>query len=95
MKDICVPIPNFGDENFAEIELKVGDKKIKYNYRVVSFLWESEDDNRLSDDEVSLSLVRIERLKSAINTYDKDWELIQIFTPGENASHIQVLYRKK
>lgn len=95
MKDLCVPIPNFGEEQFAEIELKVGEKHIRYNYRVVSFPWDVESDRRDHTDDVSLSLARIHRLKESINGYDKDWELIQIFNPSENASHIQVLYRMK
>lgn len=95
MKDLCVPIPNFGDEEFAELELKIGKKKKKFSFRVVSFPWDVEDDLSVSDDELEISLARIHRLKKEIEGYDKDWELIQIFNPPENADHIQVLYRKK
>ena len=95
MKDLCVPIPNFGDEQFADIEIKVGKRQMNFNYRVVSFPWDLEDDLRTDSDELELSLVRIYRLKKAIEGYDKNWELIQIFNPAENASNIQVLYRKK
>ncbi|MFW5820479.1 MAG: hypothetical protein ACOCWA_04265 [Bacteroidota bacterium] len=95
MKDLCVPIPNFGDQQFAEIEIKVGKKRTNLNYRVVSFPWEEEDDFSKNADELELSLVRIYRLKKAIEGYDRGWELIQIYNPSENASHIQVLYRKK
>jgi hypothetical protein len=95
MKDLCVPVPGFGDSEYAEITLTVGDKKQLLNYRVESFPWESEEDGSHKDDEISASLVRIERLKKAIKEYDKAWELIQIFTPSENAASIQVLYRKR
>lgn len=95
MKDLCVPVPNINDEEFAEIQVKVGDKKQNYNYRVVSFPWESGIDETGKEDDLELSLLRIQGLKSALKNYDKSWELIQIFTPAENASHIQVLYRKK
>ena len=94
MKDLCVPIPNFGENEMAEIELRVGDHKIEYNFKVESFAWEVEDELTDKDDEVANSLARISRLKTAIKNYDKDWELIQIFTPSENATHIQVLYRR-
>ena len=94
MKDLCVPIPNFGENEMAEIELRVGDQKIEYQFKVESFAWEVEDELTHEDDDVANSLARITRLKSAINNYSKDWELIQIFTPSENATHIQVLYRK-
>lgn len=95
MKDLCVPIPNFGDEQFADIEIKVGEKRSNFNYRVVSFPWDVEDDLTSGGDELALSLARIYRLKKAIEGYDENWELIQIYNPAENASHIQVLYRKK
>jgi len=95
MKDLCVPVPGFGDSEYAEITMTVGEKKQLINYRVESFLWESEEDNSHKSDEISTSLLRIERLKKAIKDYDKTWELIQIFTPAANSGSIQVLYRKK
>lgn len=95
MKDLCVPIPNFGDDEIADIELRVGDKKISYSFRVESFAWQIEDELSVENDDVSTSLARIHRLKKAIEGYDKKWELIQIFTPGDNATHIQVLYRRR
>ena len=95
MKDLCVPIPAFGEDEIADIELRVGDKKISYSFRVESFPWEVEDELSVKDDDVSASLARIYRLKRSIEGYDKNWELIQIFTPNENARHIQVLYRKR
>jgi hypothetical protein len=95
MKDLCVPVPNFGEDEIADIELRVGDEKISYSFRVESFPWEVEDELSIADDDVSASLARIYRLKRSIEGYDKDWELIQIFTPNDNAKHIQVLYRKR
>ncbi len=95
MKDLCVPIPNFGEDEIADIELRVGDKSISYSFRVESFPWEVDDELSVTNDDVSASLARIYRLKRSIEGYDKDWELIQIFTPNDNARHIQVLYRKR
>lgn len=95
MKDLCVPIPNFGEDEIADIELRVGDEKISYSFRVESFAWQVEDELSVTEDDVSASLARIYRLKRAIEGYDKDWELIQIFTPNDNARHIQVLYRRR
>jgi hypothetical protein len=62
---------------------------------VESFPWEVEDELSVANDDVSASLARIYRLKRAIEGYDRDWELIQIYTPNENARYIQVLYRKR
>jgi hypothetical protein len=95
MRDLCVPIPGFNDSEHAEIILNFSGKKQTINYRVESFLWDSEEDLFHDGDNVSVSLARIERLKKSIREYDKNWELIQIFTPAENAQSIQVLYRLK
>ncbi len=95
MKELCVPLMHFGEEESAEITLKVGNKKVNFDFRVVSFPWEAEDDYSNGDDELSRSLARISRLKSSIKNYDHSWELMQIYTPLEDAKFIQVLYRKK
>ncbi|HKL07803.1 MAG TPA: hypothetical protein VJ896_03455 [Bacteroidales bacterium] len=95
MKDLCIPIPGFGENEIAELHLKVGDQKISYDFRVESFPWDTEDELNGNSDEITQSLARISRLKKAIQNYDKSWELIQIFTPADHASYIQVLYRKK
>jgi hypothetical protein len=95
MKDLCLPIPDFSEDEIADIELRVGGRKIQYSFRVESFPWEVEDELSINEDDISASLARIYRLKRSIQSYDKDWELIQIYTPSENAQHIQVLYRRK
>ena len=96
LKDVCIPIPGFGEEEVAELHLKIGDRKISYDFRVESFPWDVEDElNNGDDDDVSRSLARIERLRNSINRYDKSWELIQIFNPRKNARYIHVLFRKK
>jgi len=95
MKDLSIPIPGFKDYDNAEIILKVGGKQIQFNFRVVSFPWDDDKDTIIYDDPVARSLARIYRLKEAIEGYDKQWELIQIFNPSEGTGHIQVLYRKR
>ncbi len=94
MKEICIPVPHFGDKDIAEVSLTVGGKKLNYQFRVESFPWDTTQEN-VSLDEMERSLSRINNLKSAINEYDSGWELIQIYTPVETASYIQVLYRKR
>ncbi len=95
MRELCIPIPGFNSDQTAEIKLKIGKEEISYDFRVISFLWDIEDELSIEEDELSKSLARITRLKTAINEYSKEWELIQIFNPAEDASFIQVLYRKK
>jgi hypothetical protein len=93
IKDLCIPLPDLANDQIADVEVTVGDKKLKYHFRVESIPWDTGDE--LSGKYESSSLEMIYRLKKAINNYDKNWELIQIFTPPENAKFIQVLYRKK
>jgi len=95
MKGLCVPVSNFGENEIADIQLTIGGTKTTYSFRVESFPWDVEDGPGKFDDNLSMSLARIERLKNAINNYDSDWELIQIFTPADNSKFIQVLYRKR
>lgn len=95
MKDLCVPIPNFGEQEIADIELKVGQERMQYSFRVESFPWDVEDDLTIDQDDISRSLARIHRLKKAIESYNPEWELIQIYNPNENARFIQVLYRRR
>jgi hypothetical protein len=98
MKEICIPIPSFGEDQIAEVILTVGDKKMSYSYRIESFPW-NVDSNLNVTDEFSehehASFDQIMMLRSALASYDKGWELIQIFTPRKGATHIQVLYRKR
>jgi hypothetical protein len=95
MKEICIPIPFLKDSEVAEVEVTVAGKKIRVDFRVESFPWEAENEFSSLTDPLEKSLARIYKLKSAIENYDKAWELIQIFNPDEHADHIHVLYRKK
>lgn len=95
MKELCVPVPILSGDEIAEITVVVKGKMAKYNYRIESFPWEVEDELSQIEDPLAKSLTRIYRLKQAIESYDKNWELIQIFNPAENDTHVQVLYRKR
>jgi hypothetical protein len=95
MKEICIPIPYLKDNEIAEVEVALAGKRIRYDFRVESFPWETENEFRTLSDPLERSLARIYKLKSAIEEYDKEWELIQIFNPDEHSDHIHVLYRKK
>ena len=96
MREICVPIPFTDDNQVAEVEVKFEDKKITLAYRLESFLWDVSDDPEFNpEDDISEKLMKIFKLKKAIEEYDKNWELIQIFTPAEKSKYIQVLFRQK
>ncbi len=96
MKEICIPVQAFGEEEIAEVTLTVGNKKISYSFRVESFPWSIENaKHEVNEDSQHATMEQIMQLRSAIAAYDKGWELIQIFTPSVGATHIQVLYRKR
>jgi hypothetical protein len=93
MKEVTIPLPNFLEEQIAEVEVKINGKKRKFNFRIESFPWGAiPGEDRDPNSEIT---ARIERLRNNIESYNKSWELIQIFAPAENAKHIQVLFRQK
>jgi len=94
MHDICVPIPHFRENEIAEVEVKIGDKKTGFNFRVESFNWEVTDSKFSELTPVSI-VERISHLRNNIESYDKNWELVQIFTPPQGSKYIQVLFRQK
>ncbi len=98
MKEICIPVPGFGEDQIADVTLTVGDKKVCYSYRVESFPWiieQLQKDEDSPDENEHATPEQIMNLRKYLGEYDKGWELIQILTPSRGASHIQVLYRKK
>jgi hypothetical protein len=88
MKDVVIPLPDFLDKQFAEIEVKINGKKRQFNFRVESFRWEPENDVWLIEDKIKM-------LQEELKNYNEIWELIQIFKPKEGSKFIQVLFRQK
>jgi hypothetical protein len=95
MNELCVPVPGITENDVAEVTVAVKGKKIKYEFRVESFLWDIDESLANTKDPLVISLGKIYKLKHAIESYDKNWELIQIFNPSEGSDHVHVLYRKK
>ncbi|MFH1194904.1 MAG: hypothetical protein V1720_04280 [bacterium] len=93
MPEISIPVPSFKENQVAEVELTINGKKKKYNFRIESFKWiaEKQQANNLSDATGN----KIQKLKSFIEDYDEDWEIVQIYAPPEKSEFIQVLFRKK
>ena len=92
MKDITIPLPNFLEEQIAEVEVKINGKKRRYNFRVESFPWEVTNNDI---DKIEVVSSKIKNLRKELGNYSKDWELIQIFNPSEDAKNIQVLFRQR
>ena len=87
MKDVSIPLPDFLDQQIAEIEVTINGKKRQYNFRIESFRWEPDD--------VTLPVTdKIKTLREGLESYDKSWQLIQIFRPDEHSKFVQVLFRQ-
>ena len=96
MKEICIPISNLGEDEIVDVMVTIGGKKMSYSFRVESFPWSVSSEQNTSENEtLHATLDQINKLRFSLDSYDKGWELIQIYTPRAGASHIQVLYRKK
>ena len=87
MKDISIPLPDFLEQQIAEIEVKINGKKRQYNFRIESFRWEP-------DNEAWSVTKKVNMLREELEKYDKSWRLIQIFKPDENSKFVQVLFRQ-
>lgn len=95
MTDLCIPVPQLGEQQIAEVIVKVGDKKSAFNFRLESFNWNGEE---IPDKDMEYSFhseVQINKLRTLIEGYDKNWELIQIFKPKPGSKYVQVLFRQR
>lgn len=95
MNELCIPLPVFEEGQVADVEVKIGDKKKRFSFRVESFHWETDKAELPLSDKLLETAQRIEKLKQSIESYDKGWELIQIFTPEPASAFIRVLFRKR
>jgi hypothetical protein len=88
MRDVNIPLPDFLEQQIAEIEVTINGKKRQYNFRIESFRWEP-------DGEIWTIKQRLDLLREGLENYDKSWRLIQIFKPNEDSKFIQVLLKQK
>ena len=98
MTDLCIPIPHLGEQpanGRAEVQVVIGDRKSSFNFRVESFNWNGEDMIDLDQDYSFHTEVQILKLKGLIESYDKNWELIQIFKPKPGSKYVQVMFRQR
>jgi hypothetical protein len=92
MKEITIPVYNLRDAERAEVEVTIGNKKSRYSYRVESFPVSILNGSATYNESKTK---RALQLRNAIEAYDKNWELIQIYDSPPETGFVQVLYRKK
>jgi len=94
MRDICIPLKDVDNNKPVEVIVNVAGEQQKYNFRVETFDW-SITDKEATEHQFDLYTLRIQKLREAIESYDNDWEVIQIFDPGKNSNFVQALFRLK
>jgi hypothetical protein len=95
MNDICIPIPRLQEQQAAEMELRVAGQRILFHFRIEVFPWEAAPEPEDEQPSVLETEQKIRQLKNRIENYDKDWELVQIYSPRPTAKFIQVLFRQR
>ena len=68
MSTICIHVPDTKEQHTIGLEVTLDGEKKVATYRVESFEWPSD----LSSSE------RIDRLRHYVQSYPRDWELVQI-----------------
>lgn len=84
MNEICIHVPTLRDEQTVEVEVTVNGVRRLMNYRVESFDW------TLGGQDIR---GRIDRLRSLIDSYDPEWELVQIGIPDGDL--VPVMFRQR
>jgi hypothetical protein len=84
MREIVILIPEIETEQNVEIDVRINGRRKTMQYRVELIDWEGSG---------SPPLDKVTVLKHKINSYDKDWELVEVGAPNEKG--IPLTFRKK
>ena len=83
MSQICINVPGMKPNQTINVEVTVDDKKQILNYRVETFPWSDQLD----------SVERIDVLRSFIQDYSNNWNLVQIGPPDNEL--IPVMFKQR
>ncbi len=89
MKEVCLPFTDLKDNEIAEVEIRISERKRVLKYRIESFALAPPEKKKPGTNE------KINLLREMIKAYDPDWELIQILDSNEGSNYVQLLYRYK
>ena len=96
MQEVCIPLPRLNVQQAAEVAVSLEGRTRKLNYRVEAFDWGDTTSDMLAGESSRLQVgERIERLRHKIESYDRNWELIQIFNPKPRDNSILVMFRQR
>lgn len=83
MQEVCIPLPRITARQTAEVIVNLAGWSQKMNYRLEAFNWADYNGNRIA------------RLRNQIESYDRNWELVQIFNPKPSDQAILVMFRQR
>ncbi len=83
MSQICINVPRLKIHQTINLEVTIDGKKQVMNYKVESFPWTDELD----------PIERIDVLRSFINDYKDEWDLVQIGPPDDHL--IPVMFKQR
>lgn len=84
MREIVILIPDTEPEQNVEIEVRINGRTRTIQYRVELVTWEGSE--RTNEEKFTV-------LKHRIDSYDKDWELVEIGIP--EPEKIPLVFRRK
>lgn len=84
MREIVILIPETEPEQNVEIEVRINGRSKTIQYRVELMNWEGSEPS--SQDKFNI-------LKHRIDSYDKDWELVEIGLPEPDK--IPLVFKKR
>lgn len=83
MATVSIELPPVEAENTVEVEVRVNGKRSLLSYRLEVFNW---------GEWCRPKERRAECLKRMINSYDREWQLMQIGTPTEQM--VPIMFRR-
>lgn len=87
MRELFIPIGDFSEDESIEICLSSNENKKYKKYKLETiYFQETNIQNNF--------FARVEVLKEKLKEYDKDWELMQIFTISNTRNKIRALFKK-
>ncbi len=84
MREVVILIPDLDKDQNVEIDVRIDGRNRSLQYRVELLDWEG---NAFTSGE------RVQVLKHRIDSYDKDWELIEVGPPTER--NISLMFKRK
>lgn len=84
MREVVVLIPDIDKDQNVEIDVRIDGRTRSLQYRVELLDWEGN--SFYSGDKVQV-------LKHKIDSYDKDWELVEIGPPTDK--NISLMFKRK